>query len=44
MMKTELLKDLNAEEIKSIWTTYLKEKSRLADILTVSVYLEFRFN
>lgn len=30
-----MLTDLPKEEIKNIWTTYMKERSRLADILNV---------
>ena len=33
-MKLELVKDLPPDEIKNIWFTYLKEKARIAGMLT----------
>lgn len=36
IMKTEMLTDLPSEEIKNIWSTYMKERSRLSDMLTVN--------
>jgi hypothetical protein len=35
IMKLELLTDLNPEDIKPIWVTYMKERGRLADMLSV---------
>lgn len=35
IMKTEMLTDLPSDEIKNIWSTYMKERSRLSDMLTV---------
>lgn len=35
IMKTEMLADLPPEEIKNIWSTYMKERQRLSDMLTV---------
>jgi hypothetical protein len=41
-MKLELLENHQAEDIKQIWTTYMQEKGRLADLLTVGYFL-FQF-
>lgn len=34
-MKTELLTNHKLEDIKTIWNTYMTERGRLADVLTV---------
>ena len=42
-MKTEMVKDLKAEDVKQIWVSYLSEKGRLSDVLNVILnflYLE----
>ena len=35
-MKLELVNDLPNSEIHNIWTTYMSERSRLADSLSVT--------
>jgi hypothetical protein len=40
-MKTELLENHQADDIKQIWTTYMEQKGRLADLLTVNRSLFF---
>ncbi|RNA34718.1 ATP synthase mitochondrial F1 complex assembly factor 1 [Brachionus plicatilis] len=42
IMKTEMLNDLPPEEIKNIWSTYMKERSRLSDMLTLDEYSKIR--
>ena len=42
-MKTELLINHPVEDIKNIWITYMQERSRLADVLTVILKLIILF-
>ncbi|CAF0790115.1 unnamed protein product [Brachionus calyciflorus] len=42
IMKTEMLADLPPEEIKNIWSTYMKERQRLSDMLTLNEYQKMR--
>lgn len=41
IMKIDMLADLPPEEIKNIWSIYMKERSRLSDMLTVRILIEF---
>ena len=44
IMKLDMVNDLKAEDVKLIWVSYLSEKARLADALSVKPQKAFKYN